>query len=136
MQRMAAAAAASAVMPNSRYTVSAKAGHSDEFAAVAEPARPVALDRGFNSHARSMSQNLGPVLIRLGAEQIEAWRRNHRGADVVRRKQSGRVESDRDFRARRDQCHVTSAVGLNDHIGAKRDQIRMARGLTERPQRL
>ena len=71
----------------------AKAGHADEFAAVAEPARPVALNRGLDAYSWNSSKHAGPVFTRLLAKQIEARCRNDRGADAVAREQLGRIRA-------------------------------------------
>ena len=61
----------------------AEAGHPDEFAAIAEPARPVALDRGLDTNARRAAQHFCPVFLRLPAEQLEAGGRDDRSLDAV-----------------------------------------------------
>src|ERR1700728_5331606 len=50
----------------------AEAGHTDEFAVIAEPARPLAFDRGFDTYPWDASQNRGLVLAGLPAKQLEA----------------------------------------------------------------
>src|SRR6478735_5115206 len=66
---------------------SAKAGHADEFAARAEPARPVAFDRGLDADPWGASQDGRLIFTRLPAEQLETRRRDDGGADVFLCKQ-------------------------------------------------
>ena len=49
-----------------------EAGHADEFAAIAEPARPIALHRGFDAYSWNSSEHAGAIFARLLVKQIEA----------------------------------------------------------------
>ncbi len=64
----------------------AEAGHADEVAAVAEPARPVAVDRRLDADARSACPARRRDSRRgCSREQLEAGRRDDGGADAVAR---------------------------------------------------
>src|SRR5450432_3531615 len=67
-----------------RRSGGAEAVHADKLAAVTEPARPIAFDRGLDADPGGGSENLSVIFRRLPTKNIEARRRHDGGADVVR----------------------------------------------------
>ena len=133
MQRSAAFETASAVMPNSRYSPrrrgSTEAAHANKFAGIAEPARPVALDRGLMPIRGTRPENRGPVFARLLVEELKTRCRDHGRADVLTPASSSRAwPCDRDFRARRDERDVAAVLRLIHNVSAERDQVLAAVG--------
>jgi len=53
----------------------------------------------------------------LLAKQIEAWRGDHRGADIVAPEQLRRLQGNRDLGTGRDQGNVAAMSGFDHHIG-------------------
>ena len=72
----------------------------------------------------------------MPAKQLEAWRRDDRGADAVFLEQSCRFERDRDLGAGCDQGDVATVFRLNDDVGAECDQIGFINIFTKRRERL
>src|SRR6476659_3992721 len=77
---------------NVSWSGGTEAGHTDEFAAVAEPPRPVALNCRLDAYSWNPSEHAGAVFARLLEKQIEARRRNDRRAEAVAREQLCRLE--------------------------------------------
>ena len=93
----------------------AEAGHADEFAAVAEPARPVALNRGLDAY----SWNFPSTLARYSRD---CWRnRSKHGAETTAARMPSlassfaAVERDRHFGARGNQGDVATTLRLDNH---------------------
>ena len=84
----------------------------------------------------TLPENAGPVFARLLAKQLEAWRRNDGGADVVAREQLRSLQRDRHFGAGCDQRDVAAVLRIDHDISAERDQVPLAAGVTECRHRL